>query len=525
MAAARSHAPSLSRRFFAVLLAISTAAVIIAFIASALLFQASGEADVRAALNRECDLIASALNVSEGDDDTAIVRSLDLGGMRATLIDANGNVLMDTEGNPSDMESHANRPEVQEAMAHGEGSSERLSNTLDIVSFYHAKRLASGGVIRVAQDSRTAFAVITGDLSALALVAIIIIALSWLVARILSRVLVAPILAIDIHGGRRDAGDEDDNARATSPYHELEPLVERLNRQQSQLVEQMDQLRDAEVMRQEFTANITHELKTPLAVISGAAELIRDGIARPEDVANFAGRIYDESQRLTSLVNDILILSRLDESERAGMPDLVGSFEPCDLHSIAQDVCSRLAPMAKRANVSLGCVGMTAPVMGNARLLDELIYNLCSNAIRYNRENGSVVVTCGLGDPDTFEEGNGITNGAMSAANAASAVNAAQPSHGSTSNALQPFVRVADTGIGIERSEQAKVFERFYRVDTSRSRNGGGTGLGLAIVKHSAAFHHAVIDLDSTPGEGTTITVTFPATSTNLEGNSESTSQ
>ena len=132
-----------------------------------------------------------------------------------------------------------------------------------------------------------------------------------LVARIISRVLVAPILAIDIHSGHREGDSEQDDANTTSPYHELEPLVERLHRQQSQLVEQMDQLRDAEVMRQEFTANITHELKTPLAVISGAAELIRDGIARPEDVANFAGRIYDESQRLTSLVNDILILSRL----------------------------------------------------------------------------------------------------------------------------------------------------------------------------------------------------------------------
>lgn len=522
MAAALSHAPSLSRRFFAVLLAVSAAAVVIAFVASVLLFQASGEADVRAALDRECDLIASALNVSNGDDDVAIVRSLDLGGMRATLIDAEGNVLMDSDGNPEDMESHANRPEVQEAMVDGEGSSERLSNTLDIVSFYHAKRLASGGVIRVAQDSRTAFAVITGDLSALAMVAIIIIALSWLVARIISRVLVAPILAIDVHGGRRDLVVEDD-AHTTSPYHELEPLVERLNKQQAKLVEQMDQLRDAEVMRQEFTANITHELKTPLAVISGAAELIRDGIARPEDVPNFAGRIYDESQRLTSLVNDILILSRLDESERAGMPDLVGSFEPCDLHSIAQDVCSRLAPMAKRGNVSLGCVGMPAPVMGNARLLDELIYNLCSNAIRYNRENGSVLVTCGLGDPDAFEEGNGITNGAMSVANGASAANAAQPpSDITTANtSLQPFVRVADTGIGIERAEQAKVFERFYRVDTSRSRNGGGTGLGLAIVKHSAAFHHATIDLDSTPGEGTVITVTFPPMATYRDGSSE----
>ena len=481
MAAAPAHAPSLSRRVFAALLVATAVAVAIAFAASALLFQASAEQDVRSSLDRECDLVASALDASPDDDDAAVAAGLDLGDMRVTLVGPDGSVLFDNEGDPSGMESHADRPEVREALANGEGTSERLSETLDVVSFYHARRLESGAVVRVAQDSRTAFSVITGDLAALAVVAALVIALSWVAARVLARVLVSPILAMDPLGGTRA------DAAAASPYRELEPLVDRLNDQQATLVEQMDQLRDAEVMRQEFTANVTHELKTPLAAISGAAELIRDGIARPEDVPNFAGRIYDESQRLTSLVNDILTLSKLDESERAGTQDLVGTQEPCDLRSVAQDVCSRLASTARRAGVSLVCEGAPAPVMGNARLLDELVHNLCSNAIRYNREDGEVTVSCGVGVPDGVALPEGERDGSAC-----------------------PYVSVADTGIGIERAEQAKVFERFYRVDTSRSRAGGGTGLGLAIVKHAAAFHHAAIDLRSTPGEGTTITVTFP---------------
>ena len=235
----------------------------------------------------------------------------------------------------------------------------------------------------------------------------------------------------------------------------------------------MDVLKDADLMRREFTSNVTHELKTPLSSISAASELIRDGIARPSDVPEFAGRIYDEARHMTDLVNDILILSKLDESERSRDRDLVGKPEPVDLNQRLLEVCARLAPVADSAGVTLQCSGDPVIVRGNPRLLDELAYNLCDNAIRYNRKGGAVTGWVGLVD------------GA-------------------------PVLRVSDTGVGIPADMQRKVFERFFRVDSSRARQTGGTGLGLAIVKHAAAYHGAKIRLESQVGVGTTITVLFP---------------
>jgi two-component system phosphate regulon sensor histidine kinase PhoR len=229
-------------------------------------------------------------------------------------------------------------------------------------------------------------------------------------------------------------------------------------------------------MRQEFTANVTHELKTPIAAISGASELLRDGLVRPEDVREFASRIYGDAQRLSSLVSDILTLSKLDESERVGDQALFGEPSQVDLYTVAQDVADRLEEKAAKANVSLRVQGASVFVNGYPRLLDEMIRNLCDNAIRYNRTGGSVHVFV-------------------------------LPVNG------HPTVRVSDTGVGISKQDQSKVFERFYRVDKSRSRETGGTGLGLAIVKHAAALHKATIDLESELGRGTAITVTFPAES------------
>ena len=250
-------------------------------------------------------------------------------------------------------------------------------------------------------------------------------------------------------------------------------MVERLEEQQTTLREQMEKIKSVSAIRQEFTANVTHELKTPLSSISGAAELIRDGIARPEDVPDFAARICDESAWLTSLVNDILTLSRLDESERSSDRSMVGAVERLDLLSLSRGVAERLGEVAAEADVTITAGGEPAIVEGNARLLDELIYNLADNAIRYNHEGGTVRIEVGY-------------------------------------RAKRPILRVSDTGQGIAAEDQPKVFERFYRVDKSRSRELGGTGLGLAIVKHAAAFHGADIDLASEIGQGTTFTVTFP---------------
>lgn len=236
-------------------------------------------------------------------------------------------------------------------------------------------------------------------------------------------------------------------------------------------------LADNDRMRREFTANITHELKTPLTAISGYAELIANGMVEGEDdLRNFGGRIYREAGRLAALVNDILTLSNLDEAERAteGEAVPIGSTEPIELSRAIYAVEQRLEQVARQANVTISHETKPVVIEGVSRLIDELIYNLASNAIRYNRPGGTVTLQCGTND-----EGH-------------------------------PFLAVADTGIGIAPEEQGKVFERFYRVDKSRSKARGGTGTGLAIVKHAALYHHATLDLSSELGVGTTITVTFP---------------
>lgn len=462
ISALRHRAPSLKRLVFLALLASSVVLVCLSGIFITKTWQAAVEQDVDHDLSQISMLVASAVGDSQGEAEIEKLRTLDTKNIRLTLIAPSGDVIYDSKSDPKLMENHARRPEVIQALRSGEGSDVRDSETLGSASYYHARRLKSGNVIRVAEQRASALGVIVGEPRVLIFTIAATVVLSWVAAHVLSRGLVAPILAIDPQSSHK-----------ASPYQELVPLVSRLEEQQRTLVEQMGQLRDAESMRQEFTSNVTHELKTPLASISGAAELIRDGIAQPQDVAGFAGRIFDETQRLTSLVNDILTLSKLDETERAGSTDIMGTMQPCNLYAVARDVAARLQPMAKEAEVSLAVHGSFAVVQGNARLLDELINNLCTNAIRYNRANGRVTVTVG-----SDHEGN-------------------------------PFVRVADTGIGIAAADQQKIFERFYRVDKGRSRVGGGTGLGLAIVKHAAAFHQASLELESTPGVGTTITVRF----------------
>lgn len=221
-------------------------------------------------------------------------------------------------------------------------------------------------------------------------------------------------------------------------------------------------------LRREFTANVSHELKTPLTSISGFAEILRDGMVKPDDVPQFAGRIYDESKRMIALVEDILELSRLDE------PKVAEQRETVDMQQLVRTTVNRLKPLAEKQNVWFDTRTKPLTVYGVPRILEEILYNLCENAVKYNRAGGRVTVTV------TEENG-------------------------------QPVLRVADTGIGIPASEQDRVFERFYRVDKSHSRAIGGTGLGLSIVKHGVAQHGAVISLSSRVGFGTTVTITFPS--------------
>lgn len=452
---------SLSKRVFLALVTACAVVAIVVTAAASLLYQSAFLEDEQEQLAGECRTVASLLNLT--DDDAALLSLLEFDDTRVTLIAADGTVTYDGLADASEMENHADRPEVIDALATGSGSSDRPSETAGYVSLYEAVRLDDGEVVRLSVDRASVATFLMQDFVLLAGLAVVVVAVSWLVSRRLSQRFVRPILAID-----PSVGD------GVAPYEELDPLVSRLNEQHKELVERMNAIQDAADMRRDFTANVTHELKTPIASIQGAAELIRDGIARPEDVRNFAGRIYKDAHRLSLLVSDILTLSRLDESERSGDREVFGAAERVDLMSVASDAVERLRARAQQKyDVTISLSGVSTPIMGNARLLDELVSNLIENAIRYNRPGGKVFVWV-------------IPQGG------------------------RPCVRVSDTGIGIPEEAQGKVFERFYRVDKGRSRDMGGTGLGLAIVKHAATYHGADIRLDSRVGEGTTITVTFP---------------
>ncbi|MBM6775600.1 sensor histidine kinase [Olsenella profusa] len=454
---------SLSHRMF-VALVVACAVVAVAVTAAAsVIYQSAFLADEHEQLSNECRSAASLLDATS--DDVGVLETIDLGSARATLIEPDGTVLYDSQADAASLPNHADRPEVADALADGTGSSERASETVGYTSLYEAVRLSSGEVLRLSVDRAGVLAFLSQDVAVLAVLVIIVVGVSWVVSHVLSRRFVRPILEIDPASGD-----------GVAPYEELDPLVRRLNEQHDELMHRMSAIQDAADLRREFTANVTHELKTPIASIQGAAELIRDGIAKKKDVPEFAGRIYDDARRLSSLVSDILTLSKLDESERAGDRALFDASTRVDLLSVARDVMGRLEPKAEKAGVTLSVRGVSMQITGSPRLLDELVSNLVDNAIRYNKPGGRVYVWV-------------LPQGEC------------------------PCLRVSDTGIGIPEEAQGKVFERFYRVDKGRSRDMGGTGLGLAIVKHAAAYHGAEVKLESEVGKGTTITVTFPAAS------------
>ena len=290
-------------------------------------------------------------------------------------------------------------------------------------------------------------------------VLVLAIVLSLGLAAWLSRLIVEPLDRIDLQ-----------NPDERNVYEELRPLVQRISGQNRQLQQKMDELKvehdRQDAMRREFTANVSHELKTPLTSISGYAELIQGGVVKPEDVPRFAGTIYNEAQRLIVLVNDIIRLSRLEDQ------DVVQEQQSIDLLALCRETCGYLEAAAQKRQVQLQVQGPALSIRAVYQIAEEIIYNLCDNAIKYNKPGGRVDITLSVRDK-------------------------------------QPVVEVRDTGIGIPQQELARVFERFYRVDKSHSKELGGTGLGLSIVKHGAAFLGASLELDSREGEGTAIRVIF----------------
>lgn len=395
-------------------------------------------------LKAETDLAAHGVE-HEG---IAYINDLKQTDYRITWIAADGEILYDNESDSAGMENHLERQEVKDAMEKGSGSSTRYSTTMTTKLLYQAQRLLDGSVVRLAISQYTVLTLFLGLLHPILLIFAVAVIISVLLARRISAKIVEPLNNMDLS-----------NLSPEEHYREIAPLINRLNVQQAEL-ERTEQI------RREFTANVSHELKTPLHTISGYAELMKDGLVGEKDVQPFAGKIYSEAFRMSRLVEDIIELTRLDD----GGTNMAKSR--CELYSIAQNAVEALMPFAAEKGVELCLCGVRAELCGVPHLLYGIVYNLCDNSIKYNREGGHVDVSV-------------------------------------TEDMQHVILTVADNGIGISEEHQSRIFERFYRVDKSHSKAVGGTGLGLSIVKHSAQIHQADIKLESTEGAGTSISVTF----------------
>ncbi len=371
--------------------------------------------------------------------------------LRITWVAADGTVLFDNDADAAELENHSDRPEIADALATGEGESVRNSDTMNMTTVYYAVLLDDGSVLRLASDVHSIFSVFMTVFPVILLVVAIIILCCILMSHLLTRKLLAPIDQM--------AENIEDAARAPV-YKELVPFVNTIRSQHENIL-------SAARSRQDFTANVSHELKTPLTAISGYAELIENHMVDPDQETRFAEQIRQNADRLLTLINDIIRLSELDSgSEKAFL------FEPMDLYETVQGMADLLRVNAGRRNITFTVQGEPCKMRGCKSMITELIDNLCQNAIRYNNEGGQVVVRVSKEND-------------------------------------HPVLTVSDTGIGIPKDMQDRVFERFFRVDRSHSKETGGTGLGLAIVKHVVELHDAEIFLDSEVGKGTVITVKF----------------
>lgn len=371
-------------------------------------------------------------------------------GIRATLIGPDGTVIFDSEANQDMMANHLDRPEIKGALQTGEGTDIRTSETIGRNTFYYARKLENQNILRVAKLGNSLISVYANAVPLILFITLVLFLLCWFLARFLTKNLIKPI---------EHMADNLDHVGEIETYEEIQPFLSMIRKQHEDILK-------AAQMRQEFTANVSHELKTPLTAISGYAELIETGMASGEDAAGFARGIHKSSNRLLALINDIIKLSEIDDNA------IEEDWEPVNLYQSAKICVEMLQVSAEKHQVTIQLDGEDCLVQGNKQMLEELLYNLCDNAIRYNNVNGKVDVRIHSTDTGVVLE-------------------------------------VEDTGIGIPKESQERVFERFYRVDKSRSKQTGGTGLGLAIVKHIIAKHDASMKLESEVGVGTKITVNF----------------
>lgn len=385
------------------------------------------------------------------DDDTAFISNHIDKNVRITLVAKDGTVIADSQESENKLGNHLNRQEIQQAIKNGEATVTRHSDTQGKKVYYFAKQLDNGNILRVSAEAKSIGKFFSDYIMYIFLCIIVVIVAAVFVSMGITKSIVKPITQL---------GQSLDNIDKFKSDEELKPLV-------NALLQQKKKQKMLDKQKKQFTANVSHELKTPLTSIAGYAELIETGMAKPEDIKPFAGVIRKQALRLVNLSEDIIQLSQLEESDDEDM-----SFESVNLYEIAQRCVEALNINAINKGVTLNLTGEECYIRGKAQLVEELVYNLCDNAIRYNKENGNVTVTV-----TPLEKGASVS--------------------------------VKDTGIGIPKKYQERIFERFFRVDKSRSKATGGTGLGLAIVKHITQLHDAKLEISSEEGKGTEIIVTF----------------
>lgn len=426
---------------------ISAVGILLTFCLSTVIFYELFKSEVVDELKTYADVIKETQSydqILQGEYDP------DVDDLRITMIKKDGEVFYDSFADAKKMENHANRQEVRQALKHGNGKAIRTSDTLDKNTFYYAVRLDDGNVLRVAKESRSIWSVFIKVMPAILILILVILAISKMLSDVLTKSLLLPI---------EQMSENLDHLEEITTYKELMPFINTIQEQHKNI------LMNAK-MRQEFTANVSHELKTPLTAISGYSELIQNGMTNEEETIRFAGEIHKSAKRLLTLINDTIRLSQLDTSEQKVI------YEAIDLYKIAEDCVNMLKFSAENHGITISIHGTNAYLEGNKEMLEEVVYNLCDNAIRYNNEGGKVDVTV-------------------------------KPVKGKI------YLCVEDNGIGISKEHQERIFERFYRVDKSRSKSTGGTGLGLAIVKHIIQQHGAHMELTSEKGKGTKIEIEF----------------